>query len=84
MGYFLVRYNSRVVIYDRKLFIRLATVDVKNISIKRRRHGNPGQVAMGGAHVLKVVGSNPSIVPILDGHVSHAFVVMFVRKYKNK
>ena len=26
MGYFPVRYNSRVVIYERKMFIRLATV----------------------------------------------------------
>ena len=25
MGYFPVRYNSRVVIYERKMFIRLAT-----------------------------------------------------------
>ena len=25
MGYFRVRYNSRVVIYERKMFIRLAT-----------------------------------------------------------
>ena len=25
MGYFLVRFASRVVIYDRKMFIRLAT-----------------------------------------------------------
>ena len=25
MGYFLVRYDSRVVIYERKMFIRLAT-----------------------------------------------------------
>ena len=25
MGYFQVRYDSRVVIYDRKMFIRLAT-----------------------------------------------------------
>ena len=28
MGYFQVRYDSRVVIYDRKPFIRLATVGV--------------------------------------------------------
>ena len=27
MGYFLVRYDSRVVIYERKMFIRLATDD---------------------------------------------------------
>ena len=26
MGYFQVRYDSRVVIYDRRAFIRLATV----------------------------------------------------------
>ena len=31
MGYFPVRYNSRVVIYERKMFIRLATVaNLKN------------------------------------------------------
>ena len=27
MGYFPVRYDSRVVIYERKMFIRLATGD---------------------------------------------------------
>ena len=27
MGYFQVRYDSRVVIYERKMFIRLATVN---------------------------------------------------------
>ena len=32
MGYFPVRYDSRVVIYDRKMFIRLAT-DVFNILV---------------------------------------------------
>ena len=33
MGYFTVRYDSRVVIYDSKMFIRLATVvnDIKLI-----------------------------------------------------
>ena len=33
MGYFTVRYDSRVVIYERKMFIRLATVvnDIKLI-----------------------------------------------------
>ena len=28
MGYFQVRYDSRVVIYERKMFIRLATVNM--------------------------------------------------------
>ena len=32
MGYFPVRYDSRVVIYERKMFIRLAT----DSSVKRR------------------------------------------------
>ena len=33
MGYFKVRYDSRVVIYERKMFIRLATgrADIKKI-----------------------------------------------------
>ena len=30
MGYFPVRYDSRVVIYDRKMFIRLATGIIQN------------------------------------------------------
>ena len=30
MGYFPVRYDSRVVIYERKMFIRLATEYLKN------------------------------------------------------
>ena len=29
-------------------------------------------------HVPKVVSSNPSTVPILDGHFSHLFVVKIV------
>ena len=32
MGYFPVRYDSRVVIYERKLFIRLATESILAIS----------------------------------------------------
>ena len=31
MGYFPVRYDSRVVIYERKMFIRLATVIYSSI-----------------------------------------------------
>ena len=31
MGYFQVRYNSRVIIYERKMFIRLAT-DVSGLN----------------------------------------------------
>ena len=46
MGYFPVRYDSRVVIYERKMFIRLAT-------------GLSGLVVMGDDTCLKVVGSNP-------------------------
>ena len=38
MGYFQVRYNCRVVIYDRRGFIRLAT----------GKGGSPGLVVMGG------------------------------------
>ena len=30
MGYFSVRYDSRVVIYERKMFIRLATENYKS------------------------------------------------------
>ena len=30
MGYFPVRYNSRVIIYERKMFIRLATGEYHN------------------------------------------------------
>ena len=33
MGYFPVRYDSRVVIYDRKMFIRLATSSYGWLSI---------------------------------------------------
>ena len=29
-------------------------------------------------HVLKVVGSNPSTIKVLDGHLSHIFVVKIV------
>ena len=29
MGYFPVRYDSRVIIYERKMFIRLATAKVR-------------------------------------------------------
>ena len=38
MGYFQVRYGSRVVIYERKMFIRLATVrnDYIDIGAQRR------------------------------------------------
>ena len=34
MGYFPVRYDSRVVNYDRRGFIRLATDDEKNILLR--------------------------------------------------
>ena len=42
MGYFNVRYYSRVVIYDRRGFIRLATVatSLKNIDWKRAKEKN--------------------------------------------
>ena len=46
MGYFQVRYDSRVVNYERRGFIRLAT----------------GIVIMGGHSCPKVVGSNPSTI----------------------
>ena len=37
MGYFPVRYDSRVVIYERKMFIRLAT-DLYTYEQRLRRH----------------------------------------------
>ena len=46
MGYFPVRYDSRVVNYDRRGFIRLAT----------------GLVVLGETLVLMVVDSNPNTV----------------------
>ena len=33
MGYFQVRYNSRVVIYERKMFIRFTTVAVVGTTV---------------------------------------------------
>ena len=45
MGYFPVRYDARVVIYEHKLFIRLATVKSLQMFIKRLKklteRGNP-------------------------------------------
>ena len=37
MGYFQVRYDSRVVNYDHRGFIRLATVIGKSFSVQRER-----------------------------------------------
>ena len=50
MGYFLVRYDSRVVIYERKMFKRLAT----------------GLVVMGGDSCIKCCEFNPCIVHSMD------------------
>ena len=54
MGYFPVRYDPRVVIYERKMFIRLATVSCKSkmiafvfsnylsYQLKKEMKGRPG------------------------------------------
>ena len=40
LGYFQVRYNSRVVIYERKMFIRLATgLVVMGVDSRSKGHG---------------------------------------------
>ena len=49
MGHFQVRYNSRVVIYDRKTFIRLATGSGP-LSPKRRIKGG----TINGFHCHKI------------------------------
>ena len=41
MGYFQVRYDSRVVIYDRRAFIRLATDGTLKIGQKVERYLRP-------------------------------------------
>ena len=37
MGYFPVRYDSRVVIYERKMFIRLATVKAARVGVRVKK-----------------------------------------------
>ena len=48
MGYFQVRYNSRVVIYDRRGFIRLATDQVNSF-------------LSGGGNTSCLIGTHPSV-----------------------
>ena len=49
MGCFQVRYDSRVVIYERKIFIRLATGSILLVSSGCRRYliANPAFVSTG-------------------------------------
>ena len=51
MEYFLVRYNSRVVIYERKMFIRLDTARANHLTLV----GNVGVVSVGPSLALEVV-----------------------------
>ena len=80
MGYFQVRYDSRVIIYDRRAFIRLATENVvfdisdqvNNLKVKTLFDGGAGALVLwlwGETSILKIVGSNPSTIYLDMFHI---------------
>ena len=70
MGYFTVRYDSKVVIYDRKMFIRLATAvfmtNHKNIVGLKLTEFRIDQMAFGQPEHTCL---NIQNVPLLQNHV---------------
>ena len=60
MGYFPVRYDSRVIIYERKIFIRLATVGQtsNNAESCSNSYVVCMKISLRGCNLGKGVGSN--------------------------
>ena len=68
MGYFPVRSDSRVIIYERKMCIRMANGLIPLLFGFCKQAAEPILACSGReeAHVPKVVGSNPSAVYWMD------------------